>query len=102
MFFVFEAISASFFDGGFTFAEDGKGAHLVRGIGFADFAHGKPDVNEHPVAGPDGFILEETEVDFAAHTDNFDNGLIAAVGVERDDPTGDCQTHARFLLANGL
>jgi hypothetical protein len=102
MFLVFEAIAPNFLDSGFTLAEDGESAHLIGGFAFADFAHGKAHVNEDPVAGLDGVLLEKAEVDFATHTDYLDNGLIVAVGAKCNDSTGDCQAHVLFLLAGCL
>jgi len=82
---VLQAVAFDFLHGAVDFAKHTKSVHLVGGILLADLAHGEADVNEHPVAGDGHVIVQEAEIDPAAHADNFDESGILVLGGNLDD-----------------
>jgi hypothetical protein len=84
-FFVVQAIAADFLHGGIGFAKHGEGLHLIGGIDFAYFAHGKTNVDENPVTGDGRVVLKKAEVDFATNTDDINGGEMGMDGIEFDD-----------------
>jgi hypothetical protein len=82
---VLQAVAFDFLHCAVDLAEHAKRVHLVGGILLADFAHGEADVNQNPVAGYWLVILQEAEINPAAHADNFDESGILVVGGNLDD-----------------
>ena len=70
-----QAVPANFFHGGVDLTKHVEQAHLIRGIGLADLAHGKTHVDEHPIARDGRSILQEAQVNSAAHADNIHERL---------------------------
>jgi hypothetical protein len=84
-FFVFETVAADFLHGGIGFAKHGESLHLIGGIGFADLAHGKTNVDEDPVTGDGRVVLKEAEIDLATNTDDINGGEMGLDRIEFDD-----------------
>src|SRR5262249_48677821 len=49
-------------------AECGQHAHLINGLRLADLAHCEADMNEDPIAGCWGILLQQSEVDSSPHS----------------------------------
>src|ERR1700683_224843 len=82
---VLQAVAFDFLHGAVDFAEHAKSVHLVGGILLANLAHGEADMDEDPVAGNGFVILQEAEINPAAHADYFDQSGILVIGGNLDD-----------------
>ena len=61
------------------------------------FDMAKPDVDEHPVAGLEHLVLEQADVDHAAHAGHLDARELIVVRSQLDELTGDAEAHGGLL-----
>src|SRR5271163_4826329 len=83
---VLQSISLNFLHGSVDLAQHPERAHLVGGILLADLAHGKADVNEHPVAGYGLVIMQQSQIDPAPDSNYIHERGVLVVGSDLDDP----------------
>ena len=62
--------------------------HLIAGFGFANFAHGKTHVNQHPVASLAVVLLQQAQVHSTPYADHINQRGVGGVGGDFDDLAG--------------
>src|SRR3712207_3829936 len=65
---------------------------LLRFI-FVDLAHGKADMDQHPVTGRDPFVAYHGDVDVAPDARNLNFGNMIGIVYKLDDLAGNAQAH---------
>jgi hypothetical protein len=83
--FVLQAVALDLLHGSIDFAQRAQRVHLVESIALADLAHGKADMDQHPVAGHGPVVLQQAKVNLAPHTDDINQRQFRIVAGDFDD-----------------
>jgi hypothetical protein len=60
--------------------------HLLRCILFADFGHGKTDVDQYPIAGDGHIVLQKAHIHFPAYTRHLYGSQVRLAKNHFNDP----------------
>jgi hypothetical protein len=82
---ILQTIPLDFLHCSIDLSQHPKSVHLVGGILLADLAHGKADMNEHPVTQRWLVVLQQSQIDLAPHADYIHERGILVVGRDLDD-----------------
>jgi len=82
---IIKTITVYFFQCRIAFSEHAKSIHLVEGVLFADLAHGKTDVDQHPVSQDGPVILQQSKIYSSSDSHHINEGSLLILGRDLDD-----------------